>query len=217
MPGPTTGKSALSFGASGVLTNPANDQRTWVWAHLYAGGALEVTGSATPDATREVLASGRVCANAHYQMHAAMPWYDRRAQLRTCEFLADVGVPIASIDYWFYGDTILSGVTDWGNVHGLASMRNAFNSCSGLVALDLSGLDPSALRDYFYAYAGCGNLVTILVDATWALASGASGMNTFYNCRSIVGGNGTAYSSSAYGYAMMVIDRAGQAGYLTGV
>ena len=29
--------------------------------------------------------------------------------------------------------------------------------------------------------------------------------------------NGTAYSSSAAGYARMVIDRAGQAGYLTGV
>ncbi|MDO4404498.1 MAG: hypothetical protein Q4C09_05615 [Atopobiaceae bacterium] len=31
----------------------------------------------------------------------------------------------------------------------------------------------------------------------------------------LVGGNGTVYSSSAYGYARMVIDRAGQAGYLT--
>lgn len=42
-------------------------------------------------------------------------------------------------------------------------------------------------------------------------------MNTFYNCTRLVGGNGTAYSSSAAGYARMVIDRVGQAGYLTGV
>ena len=63
--------------------------------------------------------------------------------------------------------------------------------------------------------AGCTNLVTVYADAAWALASGASGMGTFYNCRSIVGGNGTVYSSSANGYARMVIDRAGQAGYLT--
>ena len=39
-------------------------------------------------------------------------------------------------------------------------------------------------------------------------------MNTFYNCTKLVGGNGTAYSSSTTGYARMVIDRAGQAGYL---
>ena len=41
-------------------------------------------------------------------------------------------------------------------------------------------------------------------------------MSTFYNCTNIVGGNGTAYSSSATSYARMVVDRAGQAGYLTG-
>lgn len=42
-------------------------------------------------------------------------------------------------------------------------------------------------------------------------------MGTFYNDTRLVGGNGTAYSSSAYGYARMVIDRVGQAGYLTAV
>lgn len=76
-------------------------------------------------------------------------------------------------------------------------------------------MDPSALLDYAYAFAGCSNLVTIYVDSTWALASGASGMATFYNCGQIVGGNGTVYSSSAYGYARMVIDTAGTPGYLT--
>ncbi|MDI9589469.1 MAG: hypothetical protein QM302_00225 [Acidobacteriota bacterium] len=52
-------------------------------------------------------------------------------------------------------------------------------------------------------------------DSTWALASGASGMTTFYSCSSRVGGNGTAYGSSGYGYARMVIDRTRQAGCLT--
>ena len=100
-------------------------------------------------------------------------------------------------------------------MRGLASARYLFNGCSGLTSLDLSGLDPSALKDWFYTFANCASLVTILVDSTWALASGASGMGTFYNCRSIVGGNGTTYSSSAYGYVRAVIDRAGQVGYLT--
>ena len=218
VPTNTAGKTALSFGASGVLTNPANDRRTWAWAHLYAGGALEITGTAVPDATREVLATGRVCTNAHYQLGSAMPWYDERASLRTCEFKADLAVTVTSMDYWFYSNTTLTGVTGWANVRGLQSLRFCFNGCTGLAALDLCGLDPSSLKDLFYAFGSCTNLVTILADATWALpSSGVSGMYTFYNCTRLVGGNGTAYSSSAAGYARLVIDRAGQAGYLTGV
>ncbi|MBR3314833.1 MAG: hypothetical protein IKG18_11920 [Atopobiaceae bacterium] len=215
VPTNSAGKAALSFGASGVLTNPANDQRTWAWAHLYERGVLEITSTQTPDSQRQVLASGRVCTNAHYQSHAAMPWYAQRTAVCECEFLADLSVAIASLDYWFYGDTNLSEVTGWANVDGLSSMRQTFNGCTSLALLDLSGLDPSSLTDYFYSFAGCTGLVTIFVDSTWALASGASGMGTFYNCTRILGGNGTTYSSSAYGYARMVIDRAGQAGYLT--
>ena len=118
---------------------------------------------------------------------------------------------------------LIAGVLDQqafpdGQVEGEAQGRvdladvYLFNGRTGLTSLNMTGLDPSALKDFFYTFANCGNLVTILVDSTWALASGASGMGTFYNCRSIVGGNGTTYSSSAYGYARAVIDRAGQAG-----
>ena len=145
-----------------------------------------------------------------------MPWYDARSDLRECEFLSDVSAAVASIDYWFYGDSGLRGVSGWTNVSGLQSMRQAFNGCTALALLDLRGLDPSTIKDYIYAFAGCTALASILVDSIWALVSGASGMSTFYNCTSIVGGNGTAYSSSATSYARMVVDRAGQAGYLTG-
>ena len=216
VPSPTAGKAALSLGSSGVLTDPQNDQRVWVWGHLYGTGELEVTTSAAADPSREVLASGRVCVNCHYTAISAMPWYEQRASLTSCRFLADLaGVTVASMDYWFYTDTALEAVTGWAHVRGLASARYLFNGCTGLTSLDLTGLDPSALRDWFYIFAGCSSLATILVDATWALASGASGMGTFYNCKSIVGGNGTTYSASAYGYARAVIDRTGQVGYLT--
>ena len=80
--------------------------------------------------------------------------------------------------------------------------------CTGLASLDLTGLDPSAAKDWFYCFAGCGNLATIYVDSTWALPSGASGLYTFYNCTSIVGGNGTAYSSSNTSYAYVRVDSA---------
>ena len=92
--------------------------------------ALEISGSSAPDATRTLLASGRVCANAHYLLNSAMPWYDDRASMRTCTFLADIDVDIASMDYWFYGDTALTGVSGCANVSGLASLRQAFNTSS---------------------------------------------------------------------------------------
>ena len=40
-------------------------------------------------------------------------------------------------------------------------------------------------------------------------------MGTFHNCAALVGGNGTAYDSGKTGYAMMRVDKDGQAGYLT--
>ena len=86
-----------------------------------------------------------------------------------------------------------------------------------MTSLSLAGLDPSADKDWFYCFAGRRNLATIYVDATWALPSGASGLYTFYNCTSLVGGAGTAYSSSNVGYAYMRIDSASTPGYLTAV
>ena len=83
-------------------------------------------------------------------------------------------------------------MSGWANVGGLQSMRQAFNGCTALALLDLRGLDPSTNKDYFYTFAGCTAFASILVDATWVLASCASGMSTFYNCTNIVGGNGTA-------------------------
>ena len=148
------------------MTNPAQDQRTWAWAHLYDTGKLEVTGTRASDASRQVLATGHVCTNAHCQTHAAMPWYDARSDLRECEFLVDVDVAVASIDYWFYGDSGLTGVSGWSNVSGLQSMRQAFNGCTALELLDLRGLDPSVIKDYFYAFAGCTALASILVVST---------------------------------------------------
>ena len=54
VPKSTAGKSSLVLGSTGVLTDPRSDSRTWVWAHLYDTGALEITASPTPDSLRAV-------------------------------------------------------------------------------------------------------------------------------------------------------------------
>lgn len=93
---------------------------------------------------------------------------------------------------------------------GALSVQRVLGACDARP----DGIRPSALKDWFYTFAICGSLVTILVDTTWALTGRSSGMGAFYNCRS-EGSNGTTYSSSAHGYARAVIDKAGQVGYLT--
>ena len=95
-------------------------------------------------------------------------------------------------------------------------MQFTFNSCTALTELDMTGFDPSSLTNANYLFGACSALEVILVDADWTLPkSGLSGAATFYNCKSIVGGNGTKYDSSKYSYAMMRVDTAGVAGYLT--
>ena len=91
-----------------------------------------------------------------------------------------------------------------------------FTSCSALVTPYLTGLDPSSFTNLQYAFSGCSALVTIYVDSTWALpSSDLSGPGTFYNDKVLVGGNGTTYSSSNYGYAYCRIGTASAPGYLT--
>lgn len=53
-------------------------------------------------------------------------------------------------------------------------------------------------------------------NSTWALpSSGISGSQCFYQYSSLVGGNGTAWSSGNTGYTYMRIDAIGAPGYLT--
>ena len=81
------------------------------------------------------------------------------------------------------------------------------------IAPDMATLAAVNTNYWFYA---CSALKTVLVDADWTLPkSGLSGLSTFYNCKAIVGGNGTAYDPGKTGYAMMRVDTAGAAGYLT--
>lgn len=222
VPTMTSAESACKLGAGGVLTDPNADARTWFWAHFYADGGGVITASQTPDGTRELLASNRICAIGKYQAMGFTPWDGNvdthRQKLTGIVFTADMATfSYLNLNYIFYSCTNLASVAGMGNLANVRSMRYTFSSCA-FATLDLRGFDPSTLTDLFYCFSGCASLVTILADSTWALpSSGISGMQCFYNCKKLVGGNGTAWSSSNTNYTYMRIDKAGQAGYLTGV
>ena len=94
--------------------------------------------------------------------------------------------------YLFYSCTNLASITELGNLSGVRQMRYAFASCA-VTTLDFQGFDPLTLTDLFCCSSGRASLTTIYAYSTWALpSSGISGSQCFYNCRSLVGGNGTA-------------------------
>ncbi len=209
----------LHFESTGVLTHPdgSEDEREWFRCFLYADGELVLTAAPAPEAGRELVSSGHLCATARYNSVGYQPWYDHRDDVEAVGIAADMATyDHVNTNYWLYGHQSITDVTGMGNLHGVREMQHTFNSCTGLTEIDLSGLDPSSLEDLAYTFGGCASLVTIWADADWALpTSGVSGFQTFYQCTSLVGGAGTTYASSRAGYQYMRIDGVGGAGYLT--
>lgn len=222
VPSSTSGASVCKLGAGGVLTDPNNDSRTWFYAHYYSDGEGVLTATATPDATRELVASNRICAIGKYVGLGFTPWDGvtgptHRQHLTSATFAADMaGFSYLNLNYLFYSCTNLASVSGLGNLAGVRSMRYTFSSCA-FTTIDFQGFDPSTLTDLFYTFSGCNKLTTILADATWALpASGITGSQCFYACStSLVGGNGTVWASNKTAYTYFRIDTASTPGYIT--
>lgn len=102
----------LNYGADGVLTDPADDRREWFRCFLYADGGLVLTAAAEPEAGRELVSSGRLCANARYNSVGYQPWYDHRHDVEAVEIAADMAAyDHVNTNYWFYGHQSIASVT----------------------------------------------------------------------------------------------------------
>jgi hypothetical protein len=221
VPATTTGAAALTTGAGGVLTDPGSDARTWYRAFYYADGEAVLTAAEEPEEGRELAASGRICAVGRYQGLGYAPWDGtagptHREHLARATFAEDMaGYGTVNLQYLFYSCTALEAVEGMGNLAGAGSLRYAFSS-TALAGLDLRGLDPSGLTDVTCCFSGCSSLASIVVDAGWEPPSGLVGLQCFYGCTSLVGGNGTAYDAANTGCAYLRVDAEGSPGYLTG-
>lgn len=108
VPSTTSGASVCKLGAGGVLTGPNDDQHTWLWAHFYADGESVLTASSAPDAARELVASGRICAIGKYVGLGFTPWGGvmgptHRQQLTSATFAADMATfSYLNLNYLFY-------------------------------------------------------------------------------------------------------------------
>jgi hypothetical protein len=212
----TSGASAFTTGANGLLVCDGDDARQWAQARLYSNGKL-VIDTSWESATPDLMASGSLCVNARYNALGSMPWHDFRDKVAYVFFGSGLStVDNLCIDYWFYNTkSNAMSFSGWGNLHPV-SAEFLFNGSVNLKTLDLRGLSPSTCTRWANAFAGMSALTTILVSDSWALPSPlASSANVFYGDTLLVGGNGTKFSSTKTGANMAVIDRAGQAGYLT--
>ena len=86
-------------------------------------------------------------------------------------------------------------VSNW-NTSNVTNMGYMFANCSRLTSLDLGGFNTSKVTLMWYMFAGCSQLVTIYAGSGWSTAAVSTSTNMFYNCTSLVGGQGTTWNSS---------------------
>ena len=98
------------------------------------------------------------------------------------------------------------------DIHGM------FYDCTSLTTLDLTDWDLGKVTEMSYMFRNCAKLTTIYTecDANWSqLPNTESTRDLFMECVSLVGGNGTAYSSDHKGIQYAVVDTPEHNGYFT--
>ena len=105
--------------------------------------------------------------------------------------------PTTTFD-WFYMMQNLESITgiSYLNTSEVTNMGHMFNSCYRLTSLDLSGFNTSRVTAMNCMFYDCRNLQTIYVRSGWSTAAVTNSANMFSGCTSLVGGQGTTYSSS---------------------
>lgn len=96
--------------------------------------------AAEPEAGREVLALGRLCANAWYNLVGYQLWCDHRDDVEIVTVAADIAsYAHVNANYWLYGYQGVTEVAGMGSLCGVLEMRRTLSSCMGLTEIDLSG------------------------------------------------------------------------------
>ena len=139
-----------------------------------------------------------------------------------------------SVSYMFYGCESLTSLDLSGfDTSSVADMGGMFGYCTSLTTLDLSGFDTSSVADMSYMFYRCTSLTTVYVSDLWSTESVGYYYESyyeyeylyeyvfdyseamFYGCTSLVGGNGTTYSSDHVDKEYARIDADGEPGYFT--
>ncbi|WP_297959849.1 BspA family leucine-rich repeat surface protein [uncultured Ruminococcus sp.] len=97
----------------------------------------------------------------------------------------------------------------------VTKMGGMFFDCGSLTSLDLSSFDTGKLTNTDAMFWNCSALSTVYVSDKWDMSKVTSSSVMFTGCTSLVGGNGTAFSSGFTDKTYARVDKEGQPGYLT--
>jgi len=99
---------------------------------------------------------------------------------------------------WFEGMTQLTDLSNLENLNtsSATNMSAMFKGCTALVTLDLTSFSTSKVADMSQMFYGCSNLFCVTVGSGWKTTAVNASTGMFTGCQQIVGGKGTAYSSS---------------------
>ena len=92
------------------------------------------------------------------------------------------------------------------NTSAVTHMVSMFRGCSSLTVLDLSSFSTANVIAMGGMFMGCSNLRTIYAGSGWSTAAVEASAGMFYSCTSLVGGQGTTFSSSHVGIDYAHID-----------
>ena len=96
----------------------------------------------------------------------------------------------------------------------VTTMANMIRNCIALTTLDLSNFNTANVNNMSAMFYGCIALTTIY-GGDWVKIPGLVQSTMFSGCTSLVGGNGTTYSSAHINAEYARIDRPGTPGYFT--
>ena len=128
---------------------------------------------------------------------------DMRYMFLGCSKLTSLDVSHFNTSKVIYMNQMFSGCTGLTsldlssfNTSKVAYMYEMFNGCSGLTSLDLSSFSTSKVTNMNSMFFSCSNLRTIYVGNGWSTAAVTNSGSMFTMCTSLLGGQGTTYSSS---------------------
>ena len=88
----------------------------------------------------------------------------------------------------------------------VTDMYAMFSSCIDITSLDLSSFNTTKVTNMSYMFYPCRNLQTIYVGSGWSTAAVTYSSSMFFNCTSLVGGQGTTYDANHVDAAYAHID-----------
>ena len=148
---------------------------------------------------------------------------DMFGMLMDCRSLTSVDLSALNTSYVTNMQDVFAGCDeltaiklDGINTCNVTTMWGMFRGCPKLTSLDLSSFNTAKVTDMSNMFLSCEKLVTIYVSSNWLTTAVTESSGMFSGCYKLVGGKGTAYSSSNSTHTYAQIDGGTSSpGYLT--